>query len=100
MKRLSPADLQELLPTVLMIVGCVGLLTDARPVWPWWLSAWAGVALHYARGLRDGVLQTGFLIFRRSWTIHQGDSPLLFLVAAVVEGLFLAGLTLGLLVSL
>jgi hypothetical protein len=100
MKRIAPAELWELLPAVLLIVGCVGLLADARPVWPWWLLAWVAVAWHYARSLRDGVLRTGFLIFRRTWTIHQGDSPLLFLVAAVVEGLFLAGLTLALLVSL
>ena len=97
---MKPTELRDGLPVILLIAGCVGLLTDARPAWPWWLSAWAGVALHYARGLRDGVLQTGFLAFRRSWTIHQVDSPLLFMVAAVVEGLFLAGLTLGLLVSL
>lgn len=100
MKCISPAVLWKYLPATLLILGCVGLLTEASPSWLWWLLVWGGWVLHYVQCLRDGVMRTGFLICRPRWTIHQSDSPSLFLFAAVVEGLFGFGLILALLVSL
>lgn len=65
-----------------------------------WSLGLVGYALHYYNGIRTGVLGSRFFIFSTSWIVYRAESPTLFDLAIIVEGIILAGLTFAALLTL
>lgn len=59
-----------------------------------------GLAIHFGHALRYGVISTQFFLFKSPWNIYRAESPLLFPVACLVEGLWLLAFLLMFLFTL
>jgi hypothetical protein len=65
-----------------------------------WSLGLVGYALHYYNGIRTGVLGSRFFIFSTSWIVYRAESPTLFDVAIIVEGIVFVGLTFAAMLTL
>jgi hypothetical protein len=96
----SRAQVFNVLAAILMITAIAFLVATEGESSGGWFFAFCGFALHYGNGLRSGVLSSRFFLLRRSWTVYQVESPTAFGVAAIIEGIVVAGLLLAFLISL
>ncbi|MCD6051994.1 MAG: hypothetical protein K0Q55_3412 [Verrucomicrobia bacterium] len=96
----SRAQVFDFIAAVLMIT-CIAIVlaTDGESSTGWFFGL-CGFALHYGNGLRNGVLNTRFFFLKSSWTIYQIESPYIFTIASLVEGVMLLFFILIFLISL
>jgi hypothetical protein len=75
------------------------MVSGVGPQWLGWLLPFLGLALHYIRGLIIGRLSSSLFLRGRPWTFQRDESPILFMIAAIVEGVFVMILFLVMLAS-
>jgi hypothetical protein len=95
--RARVLDYASLALLALAVLEC--LVADRLTLLGWSLGL-VGYALHYYNGIRTGVLGSRFFIFSTSWVVYRAESPTLFDLAIIVEGILLAALTFAALASL
>ena len=96
----SRARTLDFVSVTLMVLAFLECLVANRLTLLGWSLGLAGYALHDYNGIRTGVLGSRFFIFNTSWIVYRAESPSLFELAIVVEGIILAGLTFAALLTL
>jgi hypothetical protein len=96
----SRARTLDFASVTLMALAFLEFLASDRLTLLGWSLGLVGYALHYYNGIRTGVLGSRFFIFSTSWIVYRAESPTLFDLAIIVEGIILAGLTFAALLTL
>lgn len=84
----SRARYYDLIALLILVTGGTTLLSDDAPGTLTWFCCFAGFAMHYWNGLRNGVLSSRFFLFSWGLTVYEAESPLAYYLAAIIEGLW------------
>ena len=85
---ISRAKFYDIIALLLLITGIAGLLSSRLPSGFTWFCIFTGFALHYWNGVRTGVLSSRFILLRWGWTVYRVESPTLFSLAMIIEGIW------------
>ena len=85
----TSGQMWDLITLILVCGGAIGLLASDGKGFGW-LLLFVGAALHYGTSIRTGVISSRFFILARPRTVNSTDSPVLFLIGLIIEGLSLA----------
>lgn len=84
----SRAGYYDLIALLILVFGGITLFSDDAPGPLTWFCCFAGSAMHYWNGLRNGVLRVHLFRVRWRWTVYEAESPMACYLAAIIEGLW------------